>query len=771
MKQAYLIGVSAAALAGGFSHAPVMAQDMAPPQAASAQARQSSSDSQVGDIIVTAQRVAQPMQRVPVAVQAVSGDELEARKLNDLTQMALSVPSLGTGTDNSYALRGVGSLIFSPNVDSSVGISIDEVSLGIPVYMNEFAFEDVARVEVLMGPQGLLFGRNSSAGLLNVVSQRPVFGEFSGRVYAEQDYRDTLPGKKWGTVLKGTVNLPISSIAALRINAIYSDQDALTRLVARRNVGKFQPYQHRAGIRAKLLVEPTDDLSFYVVADYAEKHGIGGSFDRTHRQFGPGSITQIFATRDGVTAGPDNFDFGTSSLFQDLKTGGVSATLAYDISDRLTISNIAAYRGVKFAGNFDGDYTSSDGVDVGLLDFRYDQYSNELRLSLNPGGLIDGQAGLYYFGSRLDRSQVVGAAAFGVAGPFDSYTNPLIGQDVVGRLTGDSYAAFGQMNVHATDALTLIAGGRVTRDKLRYRVTQNTKFYPVALGVRNFSADQTVRNTDFSWKLGAQYQATPDVMAYATYGKGYKGPTFNDSATIAGQDLAVGPETAKSLELGVKTTLLDRKLRLNVAAFRQLFDGFQVQGFDSRANSYFTANGANVKSQGIEIQAEARPTRALTITAAATILDAKFRSFTTDRCYPGQTPCAANGTTDSTGNRTPSSARFTSTIGAAYTVPVSADANLVLSGDYYHRSSVYFSTNNNPTTRLGGIDILGASLALNVGDRFNFSIFCKNCTDKKFPLYIEQDSIDGVVANTNSTLQSWGYNSVRTIGVSTSVRF
>jgi len=724
-----------------------------------------------GEIVVTAQRTAQPLQKVPVAVQVISGNALETRKINDLNQMQLAAPSFYAGQDNNFALRGVGSMVFSPNVDTSVGIAVDEVSLGLPTYMNVFAFEDVSQVEVLTGPQGLLFGRNASAGLVNVVTQRPVIGELSGRLYAEQDYRDTLPGGKWGTVLKGTVNVPISPIAALRLNAIYSNQDALTDTVARLNVGKFEPYQRRAGIKGKLLIEPGDRLSLYVLGDYAQQHGIGGNYDRTARHYGAGSLTAPFAALDGITAGPDNFLNGTSSLYQDYKTGGASANITYKLSDRLTLSNIAAYRGVRYGGNYDSDYTSFDGNDENTLGIRYDQYSDELRLALKPGALIDGQAGVYYFGSRQTATSQVGGAGFGLLGPSNSFTSPIFGQDLAGSLNSDSLAAFGQANLHPTSRLTLIFGGRVTRDRLHHTLLQNQQTYPVPLGPEGYSSDQVVKHTDLSWKTGAQYQVTDTIMAYATYGKGYKGPTFNDSATYAGQDLAVGPETVHSLDIGIKSSFFDRKMHLNIDAFREVFNGIQVQGFDSTTSSYYTANGADAKSQGVEIQFDAKPVKRVTLNASATILDAKFTHFRDDHCYPGQPTCAADGTSDSSGHRLPGSARFTSTIAASYTLPLSHGSSVVFSGDYYHRSATNFSSNANPQTALGAIDILGANIGVNVADRFNVSIFCKNCTNKIYPVGIATDNVDGVLARINTTIQNFGYTSVRTIGISTSAKF
>lgn len=725
----------------------------------------------VTDIIVTAQRVEQSLQTVPVSVQPVTGAELENRNVNDLVQLQSAVPSLGVGTDNSFSLRGVGSLNFSPNVDSSVGVAIDDVSLGVPLFMNYFGFEDVDRVEVLLGPQGLLFGRNASAGLLNVVTKRPDFAAISGRIYGEVDYRDGTPGGGWGQIVRGTINVPVSPTAAFRLNGFYSDQDTIAKVVTRTPAADFKNYQRRFGVKGKFLAEPTDQLSIYLVGDYAQNCGIGGIYDRTLRYLAPGSVTALALAADGVTASPRNLSFGYSAPGGglDIDTGGASATISYEASDAITISNIFAWRAYHARAVGDLDFTSLDGVDLNRRDGRYRQYSNEFRVAIDASDTIDGQLGVYYFNSHLKEADAVGAAAYGLLGPFDSNTNPLTGADINSRVRAKSVAGFGQFNIHPVQNLTLILGGRVTHDKGSIDLIQNQRFYPVPIGANNYSTSERVKNTDFSWKVGGQYDIDGVGMVYTSFSRGYKGPAFNDTAAVAGQQLAIGPETVKSFEIGAKTTLLDRKLRLNITAFRQMFDDFQVQGFDAATFSYYTANAAKVKSQGVEMFAEARPIHSLTLTAAATLLDSKFKRFPNDRCFPGQ-PCPTLSS-DSSGNRTPSSAKFTSTLGAAFEQPVSDGASLNLSGSWYHRSSINFNSNANPQTRLGAIDIFDASIGVTIDERFRLSLFCKNCTDKRYPIFIGTDNIDGQLLGLNSTNQTWGYNSVRTFGLSASAEF
>lgn len=762
--------VSTLALVALMVSAPAGAQTQ--PSVSPADPSSSDAKSQVTDIIVTAQRISQSLQEVPASVQPVTGAELLQRKITDVVQLQNAVPSLQAGNNNTLSLRGVGSASFSQNVDSSVGVAVDEVSLGVPLFQNYFGFVDVAQVEVLTGPQGLLFGRNASAGLLNVVTQRPVIGDFSGQVRVEGDYRDSLPGGKWGGIGTAIVNIPVSETAALRLNGLYDYQDAITDTVAIGRNADVHDYRLRVGGKAKFLWQPNDRLTVYLIGDYLRQTGIGGTVgDQSARFRAPGSLTQPFLDLDGITAGPDNVEVGHSvdANFV-IKTGGVSANISYELTDNITVSNIAAWRAYHVETLADLDFVSSDVYDLNSRDQRYNQYSNELRVALAPGGFIDGQIGLYYFGSRLRDASAIGAALGGAFGPSDSFVNPVIGADIRSKLNGNSYAAFGQVNLHPTDSLTLLAGARVTHDRLSFDLVQNQQAYPIALGVPNYADSQSTKNTDLSYKFGAQYQITPAVMAYATYSRGYKGPAYNDTANFVGQDLSIGPETVRGVELGLKSILFDRKLRFNIAAFRQIFSDFQVQGFDPVSSSFFTANAAKVLSQGVELNAEFRPVSRLTFSGAATILDSKFKSFANDQCYPGQTTCVG-GVTDSSGNRTPSSAKFTATLAATYEAPLSDRAKLILSVDYYHRSAVNSFANADPRTRIGAIDILGANIGIDLDDKVRFEIFCKNCTNKKYPILISNEALDATLLGLNSTNSSWGYNSFRTIGADVTFNF
>ena len=212
----------------------------------------------------------------------------------------------------------------------------------------------------------------------------------------------------------------------------------------------------------------------------------------------------------------------------------------------------------------------------------------------------------------------------------------------------------------------------------------------------------------------------------------------------------------------------------DIAVFFENFNNFQVQAYDIVANGLITKNAAQVKANGVEISGSAKPLHALTINAAATFLDAKFKSFPGASCSNSQIAaglCAANGTFNASGMATPASAKFTSSLEGIYEIPLDASHRVLLEGNYYHRSSLNFSPTASPLTEVGTVDLLGASIGLEWADSLKFSVFCKNCTNQLVPTYRALDPTDSALAHADSQQNTYGYDSVRTIGAAINAKF
>ncbi|WP_232469118.1 TonB-dependent receptor [Croceicoccus marinus] len=787
-----------AALAAGAAANPAFAQDTT--------GQTGEEVAPAGTIIVTAQRRAENLQDVPVSLTAVTEEALESRQINDLSGIAAAAPSLQVGADNNFAVRGVGTLAFANTIDTSVALALDEVNLGRPDLGTPLLY-DVARVEVLNGPQGLLFGKNASAGLLNIVTARPEIGAMSGSTDIEISNRAT-PGADRnapGIIAKQVLNIPVSANSALRLNALYAYQESpVTRLVPFEGgtvpfvdvPNKNYDANRNIQLKAKYLYESDGGLSIYVIGDYNELRTGLNRFGNTYLQFGEGSAREQLVLDAGAVPGPDNFlNTADGGFFVDSDIGGAQATVSYEFGSGFEISNVFAWRYFDTQQNLDVDLVPTAEVNTNYSDTAYDQFSNELRLSLPSGERLSGQVGLYYFRSKLDTSN----ALFGNAG-FPSFLLPsfpfCVGAEVapggppncsvsndyfLGRsyfATQDttSYAGFGQLNYELADGLEVFAGGRVTRDEVELEVDQGQIDAFINLGVLPGVYTGETSNTNFSWKIGGQYEPTRNIMLYGFYGRGYKGPGFNTTAIADANGVAqvqpIDPETSDAFEIGVKTTLLDGAVTFNVSAFRTKFDDFQVQAFDQELLTYVVQNAAKVTTQGVEVTLGARPFDGLSINGAATFLDAEFDSFPGAQCYLGQPDpsCAVDGTFDAGGNTLPLSPDLTATVQAIYEFPVSGDVVPFIEGNWYHRSSVQYQINQVPLANYGAVDTFGFSGGVNINDRVRASVFCKNCTNEHIPVSIATDSgenNDGVVTYN----QRFGLDSVRSVGISLSAEY
>nr|WP_281384793.1 TonB-dependent receptor plug domain-containing protein [Novosphingobium piscinae] len=295
--------------------------------------------------------------------------------------------------ENNFTIRGVGTLAFQQTLESSVAIQQDEVNLANSILGGAVGqFYDVARVEVLSGPQGMLFGKNASAGLLNIVTNRPRIGAFEGNLQVEGVHRPTTPNNGLGLVGQATLNIPVSEDSALRLNAVNSTQDPVVKFIGSGS-GDFG--QEQWGLRAKYLVNLSEALSLYVIGDYNREKGIATYFDRPYSSLSPLAGARPLNDALGIVPSATNLLIaGNGQFFRDVSRGGVQATLAYVTGSGVEISNTAAWKAADREQNFDTDYTNSNGADRNYSDTRYRQFTNELRIALPASNRLTGQVGL-----------------------------------------------------------------------------------------------------------------------------------------------------------------------------------------------------------------------------------------------------------------------------------------------------------------------------------------------------------------------------------------
>ncbi|RZF59238.1 TonB-dependent receptor [Sphingomonas populi] len=748
--------------------------------AASQGTASSAADTENVDIIVTAQRRSESVLRVPVSVTVVSGDALRTSGVNDLGTITKLTPSLQIGSDDSFSVRGIGTSTFAPTIESSVSQVLDEVVLGSPTFAAN-AFYDIERVEVLNGPQGLLFGKNASAGLINISTTRPQFDKYGASFDLEATSRFRPGSDGQGARIRSTLNIPISEDVALRASGTYSTQDAVTQALevpAGRNDLNLRQY----GGRLKLLVNPTSALSIYLIGDYFRSSGLSGFSDSTFRTLGDNSQYPAILAASRITPGPDNLSSASDGeAYRDVELGGAQANISYLLGNGMEISSITAWKAFKQKFQADADLTPANFLNVNLNATKYDQFSQELRLALPATNPLSGQFGLYYFQSHTTndvlRGGLNGLPAFVASGfpfcvdatvsagppPACNVNNEfLLGQDSHLTSTVKSYAAFGQVSYSLFDGFKLTAGGRLTRDEGSVALAENRTPYFVTLGVPdNFTTDRYA-NTNFSWRVGADFQITPQTLLYGFYGWGYKGPGFSNSSPAAGSRLAVNPEISKGGEVGVKSAMFDRKLTLSVSAFYTRFSDLQVQSFVERLQTNVLSNAATATTKGIDASVQLRPTRELSLSASASVIDAKFNSYPGAQCYTGQPGCVGTSTFNAAGQRVPLSSKFTSTVSADYMHPIIRHTDAIVNLTYYHRSPL--TTSFAPQATIPTVDRLDANVGVRSGG-MTFSVFCRNCTNQIRPFFIGSDAGDAVNKGTLTTTQRFNYDSVRTIGL------
>ncbi len=718
-----------------------------------------------GDIIVTAQKRAENLQDVPISATVVSADQLASRQIFDPSQLQLVAPSLQVKSFNAalgasnFSVRGVGTLSFSNTIESSVTSVIDGVVMGNPAlgFMN---YLDLAQIEVLNGPQGMLFGKNASAGLVNITTRRPEIGRFDGQLMGEIAQMK-VPGEGLLYRLQGIVNVPLGDTAALRVSASQTHTDPVIKNLV--TVPGSQYGQDQTSLRAKLLWEPTPELSIYIAGDYAHSSGVGsgGSADRIVR------TTSLFAAENadlGIVASPDNFysSYGapTRATFD---VGGVQANIDYEFSGGHTLTSITAWRKFDADNLFDSDKHRIDILDTNHQLSTISQFTEELRLASPLGQFLEYQLGFYYFDSRSD-SDITASGAFGLTAPPPAGFDAWLGIRSSGSMDSKSYAAFGQGTLNLSDQLRFTFGGRYTYDKLKLNSVSDATGFVTPLGAAG-SRDQRISEENFSWRVGAQYDLTDDVMAYASVARGYKGPGFN--LTIDPNAPLIMPEIPTSYEAGLKSTLLDRHLIFNISGYTSTFKNFQAQAFDTASNGYVLLNAGALKSRGFEIEASALPAEGLVFNLGVSYVDAFFSDFQADKCYPFQPDCRANGTIDSSGNRLPNVPKWTVSLTGRYETPISESMAVFLQGALYSRTKSNFSSTEDPNTELPGYTLFDASIGVKeIDGKYKLTLFCRNCFDKRQPTFINSNS-----QSRGDYYHMFGLNSFRTLGVSLEGRF
>jgi iron complex outermembrane receptor protein len=684
--------------------------------APSGQAEASASETTGDEIVVTAQKREERVQDIPLAVQVIGGPALEAQGIREFSELTRAAPSLLVRSaehpvNASISIRGIGTFAFSPSVEPSVAVQIDDV----PVQFLARAFadlSDIERIEVLRGPQSTLYGRAASAGLLNIVTQGPTSefrGRISGLATTDSEYS-----------VSGSLSGPITPNLGFRVSANYDNFEGNVRNLF--NGDKING-REILSLRGKLVWDPTDTLSFTAQIGYIDgKTTIGRPFIRVspaarlrgNAAYGPA----VFAP--GVTFGEDNTD---------VVNNVTSGTDYYDFSQSLRGSldlGFASLVSITAWDHFNQyDILDQDESAIAALDnrqagtFNVHAFSQELRL-VSPGT----QAFRYTFGlfySDLDVTRDF------KRGPFFSVA------DWYATNGNKQYAAFGQLEYDILEGTTLIGGARVGHNKIYVTFQDRTGAKPYFEGDNPESYE--------TYKLGVQQKLGPDMMAFFTYATGHKGEAYDVGTGFNATRLVpVRPETSKDWQLGIKTQFADRRVTLNATLFNTTFDDFQAQGIETLSDgtiNFRLANVGKLRTRGVELEGAVRAADDLNFSGGVTYTDATIRSFPLAQCYPGQTAaqgCVGSPTRQNLAGFRPAQApEWKLSISGDYTPELTSSLNGVVQAAFNYQSKFNFGINNDPETIQKGYGILNLSLGVRDHDKkWEVVAFVNNAFDKQY---------------------------------------
>ncbi|MEH3124212.1 MAG: TonB-dependent receptor [Sphingomonas phyllosphaerae] len=769
-----LTAASTATLAATAAPAQVAlaSNDVAPPVVSAPDTGAATADDPGGDVIVTARRREERAQDVPVALSVVSNEQLGIRGDYRLDQVQQLVPSLQVFSFNprntNINIRGLGSNVALTNdgLENGVGVYIDNVYYG-RVGQSQFDLVDLDRVEVLRGPQGTLFGKNTTAGAINITSRLPQFdwhadGQADVGNYDHRQVRGSLTGPL------------VDGLAAFRLSAAYTTRDGfLYDTTTRRRVHDYD----NATVRGQLLLTPAAGLTIRLIGDWGQQNQSCciNLPVATFANYDNGTaIANTFVQRiarfpNYTPLAIDPFARRTdaNSPFQaNMDTWGVSGQIDYDFGGA-ALTAVTAVRQWNWFPRNDSDLTAlSINLQNHILNFQR-QFSQELRLASTGTRTIDWQVGVYYFRQvvRGYSTAEYGSDAALALYPTDDQNVATIATNGL-RSAGysdphtKSGAIFGQATWHLTPAVSLTGGLRYTHEE-KWGSYNNARVFAqstTGLTAAQLARVATIRNAlapvqsfavetkddSLSGLVTLGWKPGENSLLYATYSRGAKSPGLNLTNIPAGVDPVVRPETVNNYEIGLKSQLFDRRVTLNLAAYQSDVRDYQTtivqQVVGTNLYINYIANIPKVRSRGFEGDVALRAADWLNLTGSLAYTEATYRD------YPnGPTPVEAlNPTTanpagtpsrDFTGQRLAGVPRWAASVGGDLTRAIAGDAAQgYLHGDWSYRSSYYTVASNSRYGLVPGYGIANARAGVRLGSdgRYDLSVWARNLFDKNY---------------------------------------
>ncbi len=721
------------------------------------------------DITVTARRRVESLESVPVAVSVIGRNLLDRSYTVNTQQLSLLVPALNYSSANprntAFTIRGLGSSVVAVSqandgLEPGVGFYVDQVYHARPATA-AFDFTDIDQIEVLRGPQGTLFGKNTTAGAINITTRLPSFTPEANEELSVGSYNFVQA--------KASASGPLfGDTVAFRISGLSTRRDGVIRNV---RTGADHNEIGNQAVRGQLLIKPSETFQLRLTADFSNFDAncctqvylrVGSSQRPAARQY-----PFLAANAPGGAYAPASlnpYDRVTdidAALAVDTNEGGASAIADWNLGP-VTLTSVSAWRFWNWDAANDRDYT---GLPIQLIQHipsRQDQYSQELRVASNGDHAVTYVAGLYYFDQKITGRPISiygPAAAYWLIGPTTGAANTPVpsnlldgyGTDGATRFKVDSYAAFGEVNWKVLPQVTVTGGLRYTHEKksgdytsvvFGGLATTNTALTNAKLSVlrpQTYSVRDSESN--FSGRANIAWQATDDLYAYASYARGFKSGGINMSGlpldNLNQPVLAtaiVRPELNTTYEAGLKLKLLDRRLIVNLAGYSTQVRDFQATIVDSSqtvALRGYLSNIPKVTVKGFEIDATAQLARGLQLRASAAFADGKYADYSAGPC-PLEVQTAATTACNLTGQRLAGLPRWSTTVGADYALPMSASASLVLHADSSFKSGYNGDPSLSRFTYIENYTVTNASIGIRSDKGWEVAVFARNLFDADY---------------------------------------
>jgi len=678
------------------------------------------------EIVVTARKKVENMQDVPVAVSAFSGNQLRAAGIDSFDQVLSNIPNasqsggIAGSLQGLISIRGISTLVRFVGLETGVGFYVDGVYTGRPENFNQDLI-DIERVEILRGPQGAVFGKNTIAGAINIITQKPS-DEFSATLEGQYGNYDHMR-------LRANVSGPIiPGKLAASVSVGYLKRDGYVKNISD---GPDLETADLTTFRGKMRFTPSDTAEFILSADALIDRGEPVFFEVSDAAFidDPSEETPF-------TVNQDQPNFLDRDIF------GLSLTSNIDVGDGQW-TTVLGYRDSSFDAGLDDD----------KLPFRYfvdffssdvSFFSAETRYSSSIGERVNYLVGAYYFNQDADNISNFALGDFLTGAPG---VEPPI--DLTSSVKTDSFAFFFNMDVMISEKLTLELGGRYMNEKKD--ATHIQEDFTGIFGSTDFTASR--RDTDFAPTVSLSYSVSDDITAYARYAEGFKSAGFNTDFIVAGaSNLEVDPELAKSYEIGVKSDLLDRRLRLNLAGFYTEYDDLQLSQIVGGGVSLNNASKAEI--YGVEAEFKAIISEYFDLNGSVGYLSATYDDFPGCPVPGAATETVKANCADNILNLAP---EWTTTLGAQFTYPVSDWGDFVARADWNYRSEVFFEPQNTARLSGGGRSLLNLRAGI-VTEGWEVFAWANNITNETYVNFADDRS--AIFVNTTEA-----YGAPRTYGL------